>query len=95
MEARLSRLGATFCGTNDAQSSYSVFIVKMKVDGADQARIATDEGEWVKAIYHMFEDTFKPWKYSERMNNAHCQIYLRMNITYLGLHKLLTHDKKQ
>ncbi len=32
----------------------------MKEDGADQARIATDEGEWVKATYHMFEDTIKP-----------------------------------
>ncbi len=60
MEARLSRLGATFCGTNDAHSSYSVFMLKMKEDGADQACIATDEGELVKATYHMFEDTIKP-----------------------------------
>lgn len=53
MEARLSRLGATFCGTNDAHSSYSVFMLKMKEDGADQACIATDEGELVKATCHM------------------------------------------
>lgn len=60
MEARLSRLGATFCGTNDAHSSYSVFMLKMKEDGADQACIATDEGELVKAIRQMFKDTIKP-----------------------------------
>lgn len=60
MEARLSRLGATFCGTNDAHSSYSVFMLKMKEDGVAQACIATDEGELVKATCHMSEDTIKP-----------------------------------
>lgn len=60
MEARLSRLGATFCGTNDAHSSYSVFMLKIKENGADPACITTDEGELAKVTNYTFEDTIKP-----------------------------------
>lgn len=80
MEARLSRLGATFCGTNDAHSSYSVFMLKIKENGADPACIATDEGELVIAANYTFKDTIKPLPVIRQNENIHHEIYLLMNI---------------
>lgn len=80
MEAGLSRLGATFCGTNDAHSSYSVFMLKIKENGADPACIATDEGESVIATNDTFKDTIKPLPVIKQSENSHQEIYLLMNI---------------